>query len=271
MTTRNPSTGFDIDRIASKLSSFRFSVNDYQIVSPTLAKVVLNMSGNPDSPITIRTAIAKLFKNQASAVENSFRWATRQGDIKTAVGFVKANVDVREFEEAEASGKYRVMSANLLMDNDDRSLWEVREGAQTKYLARQGNEDLTELVHLATARVTGSPRLMQIASGVPATKDFLAFVDTETEEVRYGFAVSAAVDSKVTVVATDDESTVEVAESNIIDVFELDSEECARLSTTAAADGLSKEAMIEYYKKAYSYSPEYIAEIIKMIDQHAFA
>jgi hypothetical protein len=29
--------------------------------------------------------------------------------------------------------------------------------------------------------------------------------------------------------------------------------------------------MVEYYKKAYSYSPEYIQEIIKMIDQHAFA
>lgn len=267
---QNASTGFDIDRIASKMSAIRFSVNDYQVVTPTLAKVVLNMAGHPDSPIEIRAAIAKLFKGQASAVEGSFRWATRQGDIKTAVGFVKANVDVREFDEKAEAGKYRVMSANLLMDNEDRSLWEVREGAQAKYLARQGNEDLTALVHMATARVSGSPRLVQVASGQPATKDFVAFVDVSTEEVRYGFAVTSAFEGKVTVIATDDESPVEVAEANIIDVFELDQEEHARLSATAA-NGLSKEAMIEYYKKAYSYSPEYIQEIIKMIDQHAFA
>ena len=265
------SIGFDINRIAAKMSSFRFSVNDYEVVTPSLAKVVLNMSGMPDGPLEIRAAIAKLFKNQASAVEGSFRWATRQGDIKTAVGYVRAHNDVREYEEQAAAGKYRVMSSNLLMDNEDRSLWEVRDGAGSKYLCRQGNEDLTALVHMATAHKASLPSLVQLASGQPAPKDFVAFVDAQTEEVRYGFAVAAAAEGKVSVVATDDESLVEVSEALVIDVYELEKAEHARLSATAAADGLSREAMVEYYKKAYSYSPEYIQEIIKMIDQHAFA
>lgn len=269
--SHNSTTGFDINRIAAKMSSVRFSVNDYQVVSPTMAKVVINMSGVPEGPLEIRAAIAKLFKSHASAVEGSFRWATRQGDIKSAVGFVHTHRDVREYDEKAEAAKYRVMSSNLLMDNEDRSLWEVRDGSTAKYLCRQGNEDLTSLVHMATAYKSSLPSLVQLASGQPATKDFVAFVDTDTEEVRYGFAVTSAADGKVSVVATDDESVVEVSEASIIDVFELDKGDQQRLSATAAADGLSREAMVEYYKKAYSYSPEYIQEIIKMIDQHAFA
>lgn len=273
MSTRNSLTGFDLDRISSKLTAFRLSVNDYKMVTPTLARVVLNMNGTPEDSLQMRVAIAKLFGNQASAVEGSFRWASRNGDVKAVVGYVKSNNDVREFDPKADGAKYRAMASNLLMDNEDKTLWEVRSGSgDNKYLARQGNEDLSALVHLATSFRSVSPRLSQTASGVPAPKDFVAFVDRTTEEVRYGFAVSTAtVESKgtLTVVATNDENAVDIPEADVIDVYEPDAEDNAQVAT--AATGLSKEAMIAYYKKAYSYSPEYINLIIDTINQHSFA
>ncbi len=274
MGTRNQLTGFDLDRISSKLTAFRISVNDYKVVTPTLARVVLNMNGVPEDDLQVRASIANLFKNQASAVEGSFRWANRNGDVKSVVGYVKANNDVREFDPKADGNKYRAMASNLLMDQEDKTLWEIRSGSgDSKYLARQGNEDLSALVHLATNFRSVSPRLCQIASGAPVQKDFVAFVDRKTEEVRYGFAVtSATADTKgmLTVVATDDEEAVDVPEEDVLDVYELDAEDMAKVST-AAAPGLSKEAMIAYYKKAYSYSPEYIQLIINTINQHSFA
>ncbi len=273
MSTRNPLTGFDLDRISSRLTAFRVSVNDYTMVTPTLARVVLNMNGVPEDGTQMRIAIANLFKQQASAVEGSFRWASRSGDVKAVVGYVKANNDVREFDPKAGGDKYRAMASNLLMDTEDKTLWEVRSGSgDSKYLARQGNEDLSSLVHLATSFRSVSPRLSQTASGVPAQKDFVAFVDRNTEEVRYGFAVTSATaqtQGVLTVVATDDEEPLDVPEEDVLDVYEMDEEDAAHIAT--AASGLSKEAMIAYYKKAYSYSPSYIQEIIKMIDQHSFA
>lgn len=271
MSTKNSLTGFDLSRISAKLSAFRVAVNDYEMVSPTLARVVLNMSGVPETALDMRVAVAKLFKNQASAVEGSFRWADRNGDIKSVVGYVRCNNDVREFDQKTEGDKYRVMSSNLLMDKEDKTLWQVRSGAgESKYLARDGNEDLSDLVHLATDYKSMSPRLAQMASAAPASRDFVAFVDRVTEEVRYGFAIGASANNVLTVLATDSDDPVDVPESDVVEVNELDAEEHASVST-AAADGLSKEAMIEYYRKAYSYSPEYIAEIIKTIEQHAFA
>lgn len=268
---RNDSVGFDITRLAAKMSSVRFSINDSNTLTPTLAKVVLTMSGTPESQLEIRKQVAKLFQGQASVVEGSFRWADREGDIKTAVGFVRANTEVREYEEKASNGKYRVMSANLLMDQEDSSLWEVKEGAGTRYLCRQGNEDLSSLVALASNRKASLPKLSECASAVVAKTDFVAFVDTNTEEVRYGFAVQAATDGTLTVVASDNEDSMDVEVASVIDVMELEGEDLAKLSETAMAPGMSKEAMIAYYRKAYSYAPEYIAEIIKMIDMHAFA
>ncbi len=273
MSTRNPLTGFDLDRISSKLTAFRISVNDYKMITPTLARVVLNMNGTPEDSLQMRVAVAKLFKQQASAVEGSFRWASRSGDVKAVVGYVRANNDVREFDAKADGAKYRAMASNLLMDNADKTLWEVRSGSgDSKYLARHGNEDLSSLVHLATSFRSVSPRLAQTASGVPAQKDFVAFVDRKTEEVRYGFAVTSATaqtQGMLTVVATDDEEAIDVPEEDVVDVYETDGEDTAQVAV--AASGLSKEAMIAYYKKAYSYDPAYIQEIIKMIDQHSFA
>lgn len=273
MSTRNSYTGFDLDRISSKLKSFHLKVNDYDMVTPTLARVVLSMTGNYNDRFELKTAIAKLFNNLASPVENSFRWANRNGDIKSVVGYVRSNNEVREFNDKQDSQKYRAVASNLLMDNEDKTLWEVKSGSNdSKYLTRKGNEDLSELVHLATSYRTASPKLTQLASAAPAAKEVVGFVDRTTEEMRYGFVVESGVQAKgkVTVVATDNDEAVDVPEEDVVDVYELDPEESAQLSTTAA-NGLSKEAMIEYYKKAYSYSPEYIQEIIKMIEQHAFA
>jgi hypothetical protein len=266
-------TGFDLDRITSKVRSFRMTVNDCEMVTPTLAKVVLNMTGVPDSMLEVRTAIAQIFKGEASAVENSFRWANRKGDLKSVVGYVKANNAVREYNEKSESNKYRAMASNLLMDQEDRSLWEVRSGAgDAKYLVREGNDDLSSLIHLATSYRRINPKVNEIASASPATTEVVGFVDRVTEEVRHGFVVATNKNAgTVTVLATDSEDPLDVPETDVIDVFELDSDEQEQLSTTAAASGMSKEAMISYYRKAYSYSPEYIQEIINTINQHAFA
>lgn len=268
--SKSPYSAVNMDAMLA-INTFSLAVQDYQVMSPTLARVVLSYSGTPPSKDEVRTSIAKMFNGMASAVTSSFTALDPTGAVKAVVGFVKANRQVRELSDMDPA-RTKVMSSNLLMDTEDKSLWEIKAGASGQYVVKQGQEDLSELVHLAHTRRSGIPSLTEIASVTGDKDEFVAYVDKTTEEVHTGFVI-ASTDDKMTVVAFESNEEVEIESAQLVQARYLDADDRKNLSKSpmAAEVANDRKAMVEYYKQAYSYSPEYIQAIIDMIDQHSFA
>jgi hypothetical protein len=273
---------FDTASLADRVNLFTTNLQDFRPVTPTLAKVVLTFSGTAPTREEIRASIAKLFNHGASAVASSFRSLERTSGSKTVAGFIRYQSTVLEYNEKspETAGRYKHMAAaangevNMLMDTTDKSMWQVKAGNTGKYLVRHGEDDLSELMHLARNHKTGMPTLAQLANVPAEAREFASFVDVEQEEIMHGYVVAKSDDGQVmTVIAFEgDGQPQDVHVDLLVEVANLEGEDEAaigtKLSVTAGAD---KAAMIEYYKKAYGYAPDYLKMIIETIDQHAFA
>jgi hypothetical protein len=262
---------FDIDSAIAKINTATVNIHDYSMLTPTLAKVIVTYTGESIAHETMRSQIAGLFKGYGSPVLSSFRKLDRIGTKNAVIGFVKSVVEVRSLAEANTEGtKMRAIASNLLMDETDKSLWEIKTGSTGQYIARQGNDDFSGIVGLATARVKGVPMLSQVAIAATETQEFAAYVCPVSEEVNHGYVV-ASTNGSVSILPFGETESVQVAEANLVEVVNLDGEDqnvLGRMSQTAAGD---KSAMIEYYKKAYSHSEDYIQKIIDQINQHSFA
>jgi hypothetical protein len=262
---------FDIDSAIATINTSTVNIHDYELLTPTLAKVIVTYTGSVPRQEELRSNIAHLFKGFAAPVISSFRKLDRIGTKNAVIGFVKSVVEIRTLEEANADGgKMRAIASNLLMDETDKSLWEIKTGSTGQYIARQGNDDFKELVGLATARVKGVPMLNQIAIAATEIKEFAAYVCPVSEEVMHGYVV-AATDGSVEIMPFGDNEGVRVQEANLIEVINLDGEDQNSLGRMSESASVDKNAMIEYYRKAYSHNPDYVQKIIDQINQHAFA
>lgn len=270
---------WDTDALLAKVNTFSVNLQDYEVLTPTLAKVLITYSGTAPIKEEVRAAIAKLFGQQASPVANSFRSLERTGGSKTLAGFIRYQSDVKEYDEtatAANEGRYKQMASNLLMDNEDKSMWQIKAGSTGKYLVRKGEEDLSELVHLAHAKKHGQPTLAQIAKVPGECREFAAYVDQNQEEVMHGYVVARSDDNtKMTVLAFDGEGEPEeVGVDQLVEVAAFDGEDEKQFGNKMAVTAggvIDRELQIQYYKKAYGYAPEYIQQLIDMIDQHSFA
>ena len=94
------------------------AITDYTMVSPSLARVIISYTGSPDKSF-INNTLVKKFKGLAAPVEASFRSL----DNNSAVGYVHLNREVRATNEKQIRASYKVLSKNILMSNEDDSLW----------------------------------------------------------------------------------------------------------------------------------------------------
>ena len=284
---RNSFTGFDIDAAAAKLSRFTMNLHDHEMVTDTLAKVILTYSGNLPGREETRACIAKMFDGHAAAVEDSFRPLMQEGEIKSVIGFVRTNREVIPFDpKSKENANYRVVanSTNLMMDKRDESIWEVRKGASGSYLAKQGNEDLGELVYLAQAHHAGvAPRFAQTASVNADPQEFVAYVSTVSEEVEHGFVIAshqakaatekaAAKPSSMMVMPQGGDDPIAITANQVIDIRHLDREDFKKMNVKQIATAnVDAGALKEYYRKLYAYAPDYVSSIIKQIEEMSFA
>jgi len=68
------------------------------------------------------------------------------------------------------------------------------------------------------------------------------------------------------------DETVEIQMAQLVEVINLDGEDAKAAGTVMAAEvAADKNAMTEYYRKMFSYAPDYVQKIIDMINSHAFA
>ncbi len=216
---------------------------------------------------SLNDAITAKLKYLATPVENSFR-IIKAG---VAVGYVRASTEVRVVEDAkELRASYKVMASNILMDNADRTLWELKEGAAGKFLARHGNEDLSELVESACMYRSEVPRISQLAQASVAHREFVAFASA-SGDMDYGFCVSTnAKAGSIKVVSSTSGLPVVIPESVVASVIPVGA---AKIPLSAhkriVEAGISRDDAkqeIEYYKRLYSYAPDYLSEVIKQIE-----
>lgn len=258
----------DLDSFGKNFNTFTLKVNDYEMVTPTLAHVVVTYTGETPVQEEIRAGLTKMFGGLAAPVAQSFRKVT----AGVVAGFVKASREVREYDESlVTAGKLRVMASNLLMDTDDQLLYEVKESSTGKYMVRQGNDDLTALVHLACRTQVGQPTLAHIASVPAEQREFAAYVSPTTEEVEHGYVISSA-DGKMSILPIGADTPIEITSTHLVEVVNLDGEDVKAFGKEMAAGVAGdKAAMVEYYKAMFGYDPAYLAKVIQIINMHAFA
>jgi hypothetical protein len=236
------------------------SITDYRLKSPTLAKVIVSYTGDIDREF-IRAELSKKMEYLATPVTSSFK-KIREG---VAVGFIRANKAVRSVTQKDIKANYRVMSSNIMMDNTDKSLWEVKDGTSGKYLARHGQEDLTALVQANIQRRPDIPGLRHITIAKAQPSELVAFVDDQGD-VDHGFAVATS-DDQVKVLSFNRNIPMTVDYDSVVSITPVAVPRATQTEVMASLTAEQKKQSIDYYKRLYSYAPEYLADVVKAIQE----
>lgn len=245
------------------------SITDYEMLSPKLARVIVAFTGNQTKEQLTET-LASQMGYMASPVEGSFRMLKDN----VAIGYVRANQELREVDDKEIKASYKVMANNILMSNSDRTLWEVRTGAGGTFLARQGQEDLSELVSASTNRRTDVPRLHQVVSAhVAKAHEFVAFA-SDAGDMDYGFCTAASRDgSKIKVVSRTTGRVEIVRSKQVASVLPASAVPIPKdVHQRITASGISREDVnqqTEYWNRLYSYAPAYLSDVIQQVEDTA--
>ena len=239
------------------------SITDYELVASKVARVVVAFTGS-HSKESFAEAISAKLQHLATPVENSFRMVK----AGVMVGYVRANTAVRVVEDdKELRANYRVMASNILMDNADKSLWEVKTGAAGKYLARHGNEDLSELVEAAVNPISNVPRVHQLAIASVAKREFVAFA-SESGDMDYGFCTGVDNEGqRLRVVSASKGRAITIPQSVVASVVKVQLPKSTHKRILEA--GISREDAKqenEYYTRLFSYAPDYLADIIRQVE-----
>lgn len=266
MSSNRDYRDFDASAIVSKLNFNTVNLHDYQMLGDELARVVVSYTGDISGE-EFRSRLSKMFDGLASPIRNSFRKLTPN----SVLGWVSANKEIREYSEVEEGKKYRALASNILMDREDQTTWELKETESGgKYLCRQGIEDLSEIASTLFSRRVGVPLLTAIASAETAEREFVAFVNTEEADMDYGYVVGIEENGDKEVLSAVSHEKYVINPLQVVHATNLDKEDVKAWGKEFAANG-DKSAMIEYYKKAYKHSPDYIRAVIDTINQHSFA
>lgn len=249
------------------------TLHEYRMINANLAKVTVSVLAG-SSREKIASSITAALGGAGAAVPGSFR---KLNDT-TAVGFVAASRETRLIESvAEIAKNYRVLANNLYLDQDDKSLWEMKEGASGKYLARNGVDNLESLVQASRVSPTGSvPRLARVVNAAVEKHELVAFVAQGkwTTDVDYGFCV-AAKDGSLRLIT--DSGPVTVSTDAVVASYVLEAQKGKKAKATVFNEPIN--TMKDYYRLAYgnqegtgpgdAAQQEYVAAIIQQIEELA--
>lgn len=250
------------------------SITDYKIdpVSPNLAQVVIAYTGKFNKE-TLRAAIRAKFDNHVAPVEDSFHEikAATSNNAGSAVGFLRANREVRMPDQQELRASYRKVGAsNIMMSDADNSLWEIKEGKSGKYLARTGQEDLSELVKASVSRRTDIPGIRHLATASVANNEFVSFV-SKSGDLDHGFVMASNAEKmKLVSFATREEMIVPLENVTAISRVPLPQSFVQKMATA----GISREDKTtakDYWKQLYEYAPNYLSDVLEQVDHDTVA
>lgn len=239
------------------------SVTDYELMSPTLARVIIAWAGKMGRS-EMYDALGQKLQYLAAPVENSFRRLTNT----SAIGFIRANREIREFQSPKTlTARYKVMGSNILMDKGDRTLWEVKSGPTGQYIARHGNEDLTELVEAATSRGRGDvPRLSRVTAARAAPSELAAFC-TKSGVMDYGFVTSTG-DKRCRVISQSTLGPVIVPNTMIASLHQVEIDRELHQQVMAKLDdGGERKKASDYWRTLFEYAPEYAEKLVHYVEE----
>jgi len=239
------------------------NIIDQKQVSKTLSKVIIATTGKMNKE-EIAAKVAEKLKYQGAIVEGSFR--SLPGTQNMSVGFVRACKEIRVLEDKEIRASYRVMSSNILMDNTDKSLWEIKQGAGGKFLTRHGEEDLSSLVESATTHTTSaSTRVRHLTMSKASPKEVVAF-GNDNGDMDYGFCLRTKGTDKCKVwtkASSQSNQPVVVPYEQIVAIVEA---ELPALKNNVTA-GVDEANQIDYYRQLFFYDPKYLEDVEEMITE----
>jgi hypothetical protein len=245
----------------NSLKASTVNIIDYRLKSETLAKVLISFTGEHTGESLTESLCNKL-KNGARPVQSSFK-IVKPG---LAVGFLRSNRAVIALPtRTELGARYRVMSSNIYLDSTDKSLWEVKNGSAGKYLARHGQEDLTALVEATVQRRTDLPGLRHVTMAKAAKNEMVAFV-TDDGSMDYGIALQGSDDS-VRVMSVARHIPVTASYDQVVSMSAIRVPASVDKEIRAALTPEEKKTEADYWRKLYSYSPDYVAQIIEQVNQ----
>ena len=281
------------DRILSKFMArtpqVTATIHDFQRINKSLYRVIATLSTSDLTEDQLRVAIAGAVGNNFGIVESSFRPVVG-AKIPAVVGFVAANRTSMDYETASTKG-FREVAKNIFMSPEDESLWSLNIVGATKTLVRNLPDDLDQVMASARLRAYNVPKLAQleIASLAPSM-EYAAFVDGNTQKVRYGFVLAVADevnpngDESFNVEGDDEEegqdpdemvavqcAAGDIARISIRQIVESAyvGKEFAEIAKEEGWDLPSNVSQTEYYRKLYSYAPDYTKMIQEQIEGHA--
>ena len=241
------------------------AITDYKIdpANPNLAQVVISYTGKFDKE-TLRASLREKFDNRVAPVEDSFH------EIKAgaAVGFLRANREVRMPDTQELRASYRKVGAsNIMMSDADNSLWEVKEGKSGKYLARTGQEDLSELVQANVNRRTDIPGLRHLATASVANNEFVSFV-SKSGDLDHGFVMATNKENtKIKLVSFASRTDTIVPLENVTAISRVPlPQSFVQQMATAGISREEKSQASDYWKKLYDYAPNYLSDVLDQVD-----
>ena len=252
------------------------TINEYKMVTPTLAKITCTIVKGVGRE-SVMASITSAFNHVVVPVASSFSML----NDTTLFGFVASSRETRPVDSLASLAKdFRVLSSNMYLDNKDKTLWEMKEGASGKYLARNGVDSLESLVQASRVSPTGStPRLNRVTMASVERHDLVAFVTqgTWTTDVDYGFCLAVNANGDPIVVTENGKQTVK---SEFIIAAYQDDNLKPKKPVKASDYSAPINNMKDYYKLAYGgpngtagdpAQQEYVDKIITQIEEMGFA
>lgn len=267
------SIGFNIDRVLinyQERTKGKFDVvaqlYDVAEINSEVSKVLVDITPLSEDREKNFQAIANLFDNQARPIEGSFRKVfSSQGSL--IVGFITQNAEVRE-ATASTLQNYKVMAGNLLMDETDSTLWEVKNVEGSKYLIRKSEESLSELVSLASVskapHYSNTQSLKHLAMASIDEGEFAAFVSLDSLDVKIGHVI-ASEGNKFEIMCSNGQ-TENIHKEQIIETALVKPEHAADLTVPSQGN---RESLKEYYRQWFSYSDEYAQKMINLVEMNS--
>ena len=282
-----------------KLQASRFATIDTKTVAITsfrivegsqnqLAEVVASVTG-PLSGLPLLTKLHAALDEQAIPVSNSFRWLDDNVGKTTRMisGFVSMSPAVKTIKsrfDILKSG-YRLMAKNMYMDDQDHA-WELKSGDGGEYLVRTSSDELPTVLQAAKQRgLTNVSRLTSSVTNLTPvdvhTGEFAAFINHK-HQLDYGFVVGASKSTgDIAIVSHSFNDKVMVHPSLIIEstmyTVPASVQSNPRVGPLPGATDTKKlkasatSIQIDYWKKAYVYSPEYVNKLIEQVEGMAAA
>lgn len=239
------------------------NITDYQIQSPTVAKVIISCTGDPSTQF-IREELSRKLNGLAVPVASSFKKLC----AGVAVGFIRANKPVRSLSDKEITAGYRNMGSNVLMDKEDNSLWDVKSGATGRYLTRHDQEDLTALMQTAAQRRVDIPRLSQVTIAAAKKNELIAFVDGEGD-MDYGVALKTA-DNAVQVLSFNRRIPQNVNYDRVVAIQPIVVPREIHTQVMAALTPDEKKQANAYWQKLYYWAPDYLRQLQQFVNEGTF-